>query len=103
MNWKAEQQKSWNLNNKDKIEGEKTVNRASVTCGTVIRNLTLVLLESQKETREGTPEQLKIFSVKGPNTERKDKLQVERKYLKKDYYLGYIKNSQNSTVKKQSK
>ena len=44
-----------------------------------------------------------MCSVKGPITERKDKIQVERKYLKKDSYLEYIKNSQNSTVKKQSK
>ena len=44
-----------------------------------------------------------MCSVKGPITDRKDKLQVERKYLKKDSYLEYIKNSQNSTVNKQSK
>ena len=45
-----------------------------------------------------------FFSVKDPIKGYKDKLQTGEKYLQTTYptkYLGYIKNSQNSTIKKE--
>lgn len=49
---KNSEKKLFNLNNREKADWEKKINKASGTCGTLTKVTIFVSLESQKERRK---------------------------------------------------
>ena len=56
MNWKKQQQKLPNLNNRKKTDGKETTNRASGICGMITENIAFVISVMKGEEKESRPE-----------------------------------------------
>jgi hypothetical protein len=63
------EQKLLNLNNREEIDGEKKLNRASGTCGTITTDLIFMPVVFQKEDKQSRPEKIfkEIMTEEFPN------------------------------------